>query len=113
MNDENKTLEELENELKHSVKYDETKEKYGRDDLIPLWIADMDFKARHVIESYGETEVKIEKRLADKDARRRVFYRSFSMREWGALENYHLMLDSGTVGFEECADIIARIARAD
>ena len=29
----------------YAVKYDETKEKFGRDDLIPLWIADMDFKA--------------------------------------------------------------------
>lgn len=85
-----------------------------REDCLNVFIrADMDFKARHVIENYGETDVKIEKRLADKDARRRVFYRSFSMREWGALENYHIMLDSGTVGFEECAEIIAKIARAD
>jgi cystathionine beta-lyase len=33
----------------YSVKYDETKEKYGRNDLIPLWIADMDFKAAEPI----------------------------------------------------------------
>ena len=85
-----------------------------REDCLNVFIrADMDFKARHVIETYGETDVKIEKRLADKDARRRVFYRSFSMREWGALENYHLMLDSGTIGFEGCVDIITKVARAD
>ena len=29
----------------YAVKYDETKEKFGRDDLIPLWIADMDFQS--------------------------------------------------------------------
>ena len=73
----------------------------------------MDFKARRVLEAYGETDVKIEKRLTDKDARRRVFYRSFSMREWGALENYHLMLDSGMIGLENCADIIAKVAKLD
>ena len=33
----------------YAVKFDETKEKYGRDDLIPLWIADMDFKAAEPI----------------------------------------------------------------
>ena len=33
----------------YAVKYDETKEKFGRDDLIPLWIADMDFKAAEPI----------------------------------------------------------------
>ena len=27
----------------HSVKYDALKEVFGRDDLIPLWVADMDF----------------------------------------------------------------------
>lgn len=35
-----------------SVKYDELKKKFGRDDLIPLWIADMDLKiAQPVIEA--------------------------------------------------------------
>ena len=85
-----------------------------RADCLNVFIrADMEFKARHVIESYGETDVKIEKRLADKDARRRVFYRSFSMREWGALENYHLMLDSGTIGIENCVDIITKLAQSE
>jgi cystathionine beta-lyase len=32
-----------------SVKYDESKKKFGREDLIPLWIADMDLKAAQPI----------------------------------------------------------------
>lgn len=28
----------------HSIKYDALKELYGREDLIPLWVADMDFE---------------------------------------------------------------------
>ena len=28
----------------HSAKYDERKKKFGTEDVIPLWIADMDFK---------------------------------------------------------------------
>ncbi len=28
----------------YSVKYDDLKARYGRDDLIPLWVADMDFE---------------------------------------------------------------------
>ena len=70
--------------------------------------ADAEFKAKRVVENYGETNGKIEERLQDKDARRKVFYRSFAMREWGAYENYHLMLDSGLIGIEKCADIICR-----
>lgn len=39
----------------HSVKTDVLKELYGRDDLIALWVADMDFKAdTHIIESIKE-----------------------------------------------------------
>lgn len=36
-----------------SVKWDGMKEKYGRDDLLCLWVADMDFKSpRCVQEAY-------------------------------------------------------------
>lgn len=38
-----------------SVKYDELKKKFGRDDLIPLWIADMDIRvAQPIIEAIQE-----------------------------------------------------------
>ena len=85
-----------------------------RDDCLNVFVrADMKYRAKRVIDNYGETDVKIEDRLKDKDLRRRVFYRSFSMREWGAIENYNLVLDSGVVGLEMCADIICQIAKAD
>ena len=31
----------------HSAKYDERKKTFGTEDVIPLWIADMDFKTAH------------------------------------------------------------------
>ena len=38
----------------HSAKYDERKKKFGTDDVIPLWIADMDFKtAQPIIDALG------------------------------------------------------------
>ena len=33
----------------HSAKYDERKKKFGTEDVIPLWIADMDFKTAQPI----------------------------------------------------------------
>lgn len=33
----------------HSAKYDERKKKFGTDDVIPLWIADMDFRTAQPI----------------------------------------------------------------
>ena len=39
----------------HSAKYDERKKKFGTDDVIPLWIADMDFRtAQPIIDALGE-----------------------------------------------------------
>ncbi len=85
-----------------------------REDCLHVFVrADMKFRASRVIENYGETDVKIDERLKDKDMRRRVFYRSFTMREWGAFENYNLMLDSGLIGIEKCADIICQVAKSD
>ncbi len=33
----------------YAAKYDERKKKFGRDDVIPLWVADMDFRAAQPI----------------------------------------------------------------
>ena len=85
-----------------------------RSDCLNVFIrAETDFKAQRVISQYGQTDVKIADRLRDKDARRRAFYRTFAMREWGALENYNLVLDSGCIGIEKCADIICQVASGD
>ncbi len=72
--------------------------------------ASVEFRAKRVLDIYGETKVKIEDRLHDKDTRRRVFYHSFTMRDWGATSNYNLMLDSSAIGIEKCVDIICSIA---
>ena len=38
-----------------AAKYDERKKKFGTDDVIPLWIADMDFKtAQPIIDALGK-----------------------------------------------------------
>ena len=84
-----------------------------REDCLHVFIrADISFKAKRVLDIYGETDKKIELRLDDMDVRRRVFYRSFAMREWGVIENYNMMLDSGTIGLEKCAEIICTAAQA-
>ncbi len=73
--------------------------------------ADLQSRAERVVKLYGETDKKIEDRLRDKDTKRKVFYRSFTMREWGLCENYDLSLDSGTIGIDKCVDIIVDIAK--
>ena len=81
-----------------------------RDDCLNVFIrADIKFRAKRVIDIYGDDGKKIESRLEDKDTRRRVFYRSFTMREWGAIDNYNLVLDSSAIGIDNCVRIICDI----
>ncbi len=81
-----------------------------RNDVLNVFIyADMKYKCDRVLSLYGATDKKIEDRIKEKDTKRRVFYRSFAMREWGVYQNYHMMLDSSAVGLERCADMISDI----
>ena len=85
-----------------------------RDDALNVFIyADMKFKTERVLSLYGETNKKIEDRIKEKDTKRRVFYRSFAMREWGVYQNYHMMLDSSAVGIDRCVEMIANVASAE
>ena len=71
--------------------------------------ADIRKRAEHIIQAYGESEVAPEKRLRDKDKRRSAFYTYHTDMEWGAPRNYHICLDSGTLGMEKCAELISSL----
>ena len=79
-------------------------------DLLKVFIhADFDKRAQRIVEKYGETEVPTEKRLREKDKRRALYYQLYTDKTWGAIENYHVILDSGVLGIEKCVDIIASL----
>ena len=83
-----------------------------RENCLNVFIrADMAFRKNRVETHYGKIDYKTENRLRDKDAKRRVYYRNFAMKEWGMCDNYHIMLDSSTFGLEGCVDILEKIVR--
>ena len=85
-----------------------------RDDCLNVFIhAPKDKRAERIVKLYGESDVAPEKRLDDKDARRKVNYRHFTGREWGVAQNYHMALDSGLLGIEGCVDLIAAAFRRE
>ena len=84
----------------------------NREDCLNVFVyADTEYKAKRIVELYGVTDKSPEKRLADKDGKRKVNYKYFTGREWGQPENYHLCLDSGSLGSEQCVDIITSVAK--
>ena len=61
------------------------------------------------MEVYGEREQSPEERLRDKDKHRAAYHRFYTNMKWGHAQNYHLTLDSGTIGIDRCVNIIAEL----
>ena len=82
-----------------------------RNDCLNVFIhADTSYKAKRIVELYGVTDKTPEKRLNEKDSKRRANYKYFTGREWGIPENYHICLNSSYFSAEKCAEILAELA---
>ncbi len=71
--------------------------------------ADIEFRADRIVRLYGESEKSPAVRLNDKDRRRKVNYQHYTGRTWGMADNYDLCLNSGSLGVEQCADLIVSL----
>ena len=77
-------------------------------DCLKVFIhADMAFREERIVKVYGEREQSPEERLRDKDKRRAAYHRFYTDMKWGHAQNYHLTLNSGVSGWEQCVEIIA------
>lgn len=70
--------------------------------------ADIPFRASRIVRIYGASDRNPEAELAERDKRRRLNYQHYTGRSWGVAQNYDLCLNTGTLGLEQCADIIIR-----
>ena len=71
--------------------------------------ADMAFRAKRIVEVYGQRQDSPEKRLQDKDCRRAAYYQIYTDTRWGQARNYHIALDSGVLGIDRCAELLAEL----
>lgn len=78
-----------------------------RKDCLNVFVyAEKAFRAERIVTQYGETSVEPEKRLADKDKKRKLNYKYYTEQEWGRRQNYHLSIDSGFLGIEKVVALI-------
>lgn len=79
----------------------------GQADCLNVFIhASMENRAERIVKIYGERDDAPEKRLRDKDKRRKAYYQFYTDTEWGRAENYHVALDSGALGIDKCVELI-------
>ena len=71
--------------------------------------ADMSFRAKRIVEVYGQRQDSPQKRLQDKDRRRAAYYQFYTDTRWGQARNYHIALDSGVLGIDRCAELLAEL----
>lgn len=84
----------------------------NREDVLNCFIfAEESYKKERIVKEYGETEVSIDKRLKDKDRKRKAHYQYYTGRKWGRAFYYDVCLDSGRLGLENCIEAIVQIAR--
>jgi len=83
-----------------------------RPDVLHAYIhADMEYRADRIVRLYGESEKSPEARLQEKDKRRRVNYQHYTGRTWGQAQNYDICLNAGTLGIEQCVQILVNMAK--
>ncbi len=68
-------------------------------------------KISRITSIYGDDPEEAERRMREMDKKRSINYKYCTDREWGRFENYTLMLNSSTVGIENCIDIIENIVK--
>lgn len=83
-----------------------------RTDCLHVFVhAGLSARASRIVTLYGESEKSPEKRLEEKDKRRKLYYERHTGQTWGMSQNYHLALDSGTIGIDACVGLITSLAK--
>lgn len=78
-----------------------------KQDCLSVFIhSDLEKRAQRIVEQYGERPETPQKRLKDKDKRRAAYYQFYTERKWGAVQNYDITLNSGSLGIEKCVEIL-------
>lgn len=78
-----------------------------RKDVIRVFVySDMETAVKNVVDMYGVSE-KEAKRIVEKtDKERSEYYLHYTGREWTNAKNYNLCLDTSSMDYEKCVDII-------
>ena len=85
-----------------------------RTDTLHTFIhAPVPYRAERIVRLYGASEKSPEKRLSDKDGKRRVNYEHFTGRSWGAADNYDICLNTAVLGEDNCVKLLCGIVRGE
>ena len=70
--------------------------------------ADMDSRIERAVKYYGIEREKAEDAIRKADKRRASYYNYYASGSWGSVDNYDLCVDTGVIGVEGAAELMAR-----
>lgn len=83
-----------------------------RDDVLNVFIhAPIPHRADRIVRLYGESDKSPEQRLKEKDKRRANNYKHYTGQTWGAVQNYHITLDTSVISIDTCVAIIEGLVK--
>ena len=83
-----------------------------REDCLNVFIyGEREKRIDRALNEYHVSRNEVESMVRKMDRRRANFYNTSAQKKWGERDNYHLCIDSGTLGLEKCAEIIADAAK--
>ena len=84
-----------------------------RDDVFNVMIySDFNSRIERIINVYGEKAETAEKRIKYKDKSRSSYYQFYTDMKWGDARNYDIWLNSGSLGFDRCVNILYDIVES-
>jgi len=75
-------------------------------------VAPRDFRVRVVMERSAIDAKAAEKQIGETDAQRARYHKQYYSRDWSDPVNYHMILNTGALGFEGAATLIVARARS-
>lgn len=83
------------------------------DNVINLYIySDAEHKKARAVKYYGIDEKNAASEIEHKDKKRATYYNYYTSQRWGDAENYHLSLNSDSIGIDSAVDVLEAFVRA-
>lgn len=74
--------------------------------------SDIENRIKRATTYYGLEEKKAKETIEKTDKKRAAYYNYYTGDRWGDIQNYHLSLNTDTIGVDNCVDILEKYVKA-
>lgn len=84
-----------------------------RSDVLHFFFySDIENKIKRATEHYNLDEKKAKEAIEKTDKKRAAYYNYYTGERWGEIKNYHLSLNTDSIGIDNCVDVLAKYVDA-